>query len=86
MTAASTGTQAVEDEVRARIREEVEALEGGLRSPQGPGGHRVQHPEVPCRWMLPRSGPLSPLTSPLALSPSTECSTAPAPPLFIVMQ
>ena len=71
MTAASTGTQAVEDEVRARIREEVEALEGGL--------HRVQHPEVPCRWTLPRTGLLSPLTSPLALSPSTERSTAPAP-------
>ena len=33
MTAASTGTQAVEDEVRARIREEVEALEGGLQGP-----------------------------------------------------
>ena len=71
MTAASTGTQAVEDEVRARIREEVEVLEGGL--------HRVQHPEVPCRWTLPRTGLLSPLTSPLALSPSTERSTAPAP-------
>ena len=75
MTAASTGTQAVEDEVRARIREEVEALEGGL--------HKVHQPEVPCRWMLPRIGLHSPLTSPLALSPSTECSTAPAPSLVM---
>ena len=75
MTAASTGTQAVEVEGRARIREEVEALEGGL--------HRVRNPEVPCRWMLHRTGLPFPLTSPLALSPSTECSTAPAPSLVM---
>ena len=61
MMAASTGTQAVVDEVRARIRDEVGALEGGL--------HRVQLQEAPCRWMLPRIGLLSPLTSPRALSP-----------------
>ena len=75
--AASTGTQAVGVEDRAQTHEEEEELlEGGL-----PKVHRVR--EAPCRWTLPRTGPLSPSISPLALSPSTECSTAPTPSLVM---
>merc|ERR1719150_3285261 len=76
-TAASTGTQAVGVEDRAQTHEEEEELlEGGL-----PKVHRVR--EAPCRWTLPRTGPLSPSISPPALSPSTECSTAPIPSLVM---
>ena len=73
--AASTGTQAVGVEDRAQTHEEEEEpLEGGQ-----PKVHRVR--EAPCRWTLPRTGLLSPSISPPALSPSTECSTAPTPSL-----
>ena len=65
----------VEDRAQTH-EEEEELLEGGL-----PKVHRVR--EAPCRWTLPRTDLLSLSISPPALSPSTECSTAPTPSLVM---
>ena len=65
----------VEDRAQTHGEEE-ELLEGGL-----PKVHRVR--EAPCRWTLLRTDLLFPSISPLALSPSTECSTAPTPSLVM---